>query len=71
MGIKDKKLPSLSLIGCLAIAWLTAVLFLLLGARWLADLSSPLRAALLFLWLFVVILWCAFGVVKEADQLAE
>jgi Ca2+:H+ antiporter len=25
----------------------------------------------LFLWLFAVILWCAFGVVEEADHLAE
>jgi Ca2+:H+ antiporter len=35
------------------------------------DFSSPLRAAVLFLWLFAVILWCAFGVVEEADHLAE
>jgi Ca2+:H+ antiporter len=46
-------------------------LFFLFGGRWLADPSSPPRAALLFVWLFAVILWCAFGVVKEADQLAE
>jgi hypothetical protein len=46
-------------------------LFLIFGGNWLADLSSPLRAAVLFLWLFAAILWCAFGVVEEADHLAE
>ena len=33
--------------------------------------GSPQRAAILFFWLFAVILWCAFGVVGEADHLAE
>ena len=60
-----------SLVGRLAIAWLTVALFSLFGNRWLPDLSSTVRAALLFLWLFAVILWCAFGVVREADHLAE
>ena len=60
-----------SLVGRLAIAWLTVALFSLFGSRWLPDLSSTVRAALLFLWLFAVILWCAFGVVREADHLAE
>ncbi len=60
-----------SLVGRLAIAWLTVALFFLFGNRWLPDLSSTVRAALLFLWLFAVILWCAFGVVREADHLAE
>ena len=46
-------------------------LFSLFANRWLPDLSSTVRAALLFLWLFAVILWCAFGVVREADHLAE
>ena len=60
-----------SLVGRLAIAWLTVALFSLFGNRWLPDLSSTVWAALLFLWLFAVILWCAFGVVREADHLAE
>ena len=34
-------------------------------------ISAPLRAAGLFIWLFAVILWCASGVVEEADHLAE
>lgn len=41
------------------------------GAAWMADLSSGLKAGLLFAWIFSVILWSAFGVVEEADHLAE
>jgi Ca2+:H+ antiporter len=69
--MKDVEFRWLSLVGCLATAWLTVALFMFFGASWLADFSSHLRAALIFLWLFAVILWCAFGVVKEADHLAE
>ena len=35
------------------------------------DLSNYPRTILLFLWLFGVMLWCAFGVVRHADALAE
>ncbi|MDM0068283.1 calcium:proton antiporter [Variovorax sp. J31P207] len=59
------------LIGRLAVAWTTVALFLLFGDAWLADLASGLRAALFFFWLFVTILWCAFGVVEQADHLAD
>jgi Ca2+:H+ antiporter len=61
----------MALIGRLAIAWATVALFLFFGYSWLADLSSVPRAAGLFVWLFAVILWCASGVVQEADHLAE
>ncbi|HEY5744117.1 MAG TPA: hypothetical protein VIS99_16450 [Terrimicrobiaceae bacterium] len=46
-------------------------LFLFFGYSWLTDLSSILFAAGLFVWLFAVILWCAAGVVEEAEHLAE
>ena len=59
------------LVDRLTIAWSTTILFLLFGERWLADLSSPPWAILLYFWLFAVILSCAFRVVKEADHLAE
>ena len=59
------------LIGRLAVAWTTVALFFLFGDAWLADLASGLRAALFFLWLFIIILWCAFGVVEQADHLAD
>jgi Ca2+:H+ antiporter len=71
MGRNDESVPPLFLIGRLAIAWLTVALFLIFGGSWLADLTLPLRGTPLFLWLFAVILWCAFGVVEEADHLAE
>jgi Ca2+:H+ antiporter len=61
----------MALLGRLAIAWAMVALFLFFGASWLADLSSILRAAGLFVWFFAVILWCASGVVEEADHLAE
>jgi hypothetical protein len=49
------------LIGRLAIAWSTVALFFLFGGRWLADLSPAPRAALLFLWVFAVILGVRLG----------
>ena len=55
----------------LAIAWLTVALFFVFGHSWLADLSSIVHVAGLFVWLYAVILWCASGVVEEADHLAE
>lgn len=49
---------------------LTALIFLTAGDAWLADLSSGLRFSLLFGWLFFVMLWLAFSVVRHADCLA-
>ncbi|RDS85147.1 calcium:proton antiporter [Dyella monticola] len=53
------------------IGWLTVALFLLSGPRWLEGLHNPLLAAVLFAWLFIVIVWVAFGVVHEAEMLAD
>jgi Ca2+:H+ antiporter len=47
------------------------MLLLLFGDSWLADPGSAMGVTFLFIWLFAVILWCAFGVIKEADQLAH
>ncbi len=58
------------IVGC-AIAWGTVIAFLVFGKLWLGELGSPLKSAILFLWLLVVIFWCAFGVVAQADHLAE
>ena len=60
-----------ALIGRLVVAWATVALFFFFGDRWLADINSAVPSALLFVWLFAVVVWCAFGVVKEADHLAE
>jgi Ca2+:H+ antiporter len=48
----------------------TATLFLLFGSAWLGDLTAPAWASVVFLWLFVVMLWSSFGVVRHADGLA-
>ncbi len=48
----------------------TAVLFTV-GASWFEDPSDLIRSGLLFCWMFVVMLWCAFAVVRHADHLAH
>jgi Ca2+:H+ antiporter len=55
----------------LVIAWGSLAAFMIFGEAWLADLASLVKLTALLVWLFVVILWCAFGVVEQADQLAE
>lgn len=50
---------------------ITTALFLFFGDSWLSDLDNFLKVAVLFTWLFAVMLWCAFGVVRHADCLAE
>lgn len=49
----------------------TAVVLFTWGAQWLADLSDPAKAGGLFWWIFGVMLWCSFSVVRHADHLAE
>lgn len=61
----------MNLIVRLGFAWATAVLFLLLGSTWLEEPISTTVAAGLFLWLFVTMVWSAFGVIMVADELAE
>ncbi|MEO0794494.1 MAG: calcium:proton antiporter [Verrucomicrobiota bacterium] len=54
----------------LIIGLISAGLFLLFGKGWLADLSNLPLTLFLFVWLFAVMLWSSFGVVKHADCLA-
>ncbi len=54
----------------LGIAWGTVALFLLFGKSWLADPIAPATAGVLFVWLFGVMVWSAFGALKVADKLA-
>ena len=49
----------------------TLAIFHFHGDVWLVGLDNPLAAAGLFLWLFPVLLWASFGVVRHADALAE
>ena len=49
---------------------ITVILFMALGKGWLADLSNPVTTGLLFAWLFLIMLWSSFAVVRHADCLA-
>ncbi|MBN9443251.1 calcium:proton antiporter [Bosea sp. (in: a-proteobacteria)] len=55
----------------LAAAWASVAVFLLFGGSLLGLLGSPLPSLLIFLWLLAVIVWASFGVVHEAEDLAE
>jgi Ca2+:H+ antiporter len=50
---------------------ITTALFYLFADALVANLAPDLRTIALFLWLFGTMLWCAFGVVRHADCLAE
>jgi Ca2+:H+ antiporter len=50
---------------------LTTVVFYLFADVLVADLAPDLKTFALFAWLFAAMLWCAFGVVRHADCLAE
>ena len=49
---------------------LTAVVFAAYGDHWFDDLSHIPTVSFLFMWLFAVIMWSAFAVVRHADCLA-
>jgi Ca2+:H+ antiporter len=55
----------------LACAWGSVAAFLLFGDTLLGQLGAPLPSLLVFLWLLGVIIWSAFGVVHEAEDLAH
>jgi Ca2+:H+ antiporter len=49
----------------------TTAIFFTVGKAWTEDFSRPVLTVVLFLWLFAVMVWCAFGVVRHAEVLAE
>ncbi len=51
--------------------FITTIIFYSIGKPWLADLDSLAWLIVMFIWLFGVMAWCAFGVVRHADALAE
>jgi Ca2+:H+ antiporter len=54
------------------LAGLASVLVLYtVGPSWLADLSNGLKYAVLFIWIFAVMLWLAFRAVTHAEALAH
>lgn len=48
----------------------TTILFIYFGGAWLSDLSDTLWTGFLFIWLFIIMLWASFSVVRHADALA-
>ncbi len=48
----------------------TTVVFMGFGQQWFAGLANLAWYSLLFVWLFVVMLWLAFSVVRHAECLA-
>ncbi|ADB54070.1 calcium:proton antiporter [Conexibacter woesei] len=51
--------------------WATVLAFALAGDELLGNLDPLLASLALFAWILGVILWCAFGVIEQADALAE
>jgi len=49
---------------------ITTILFGLFGADWLSDLSNRFFTGFMFIWLFIIMLWASFSVVRHADALA-
>ncbi|ODA69041.1 Sodium/proton antiporter ChaA [Methyloligella halotolerans] len=48
----------------------TVVAMVLFGDALLGDLSNYFVTSITFLWLFVVMVWCAFGVLRHAEAVA-
>ena len=49
----------------------SVIIFMTIGQSWLANLDRIHIGIPLFLWLFGVMVWCSFNVVRHADALAE
>ncbi len=64
MSLLREQIPLIAILASLAF-------FQFGGDSLLVGLSDPLAAGLFFLWLFGVMLWAAFSVVRHADALAE
>lgn len=50
---------------------ISSAIFYSFGKDWLLTHHHPLWLALIFVWIFAVMLWCAFAAVRHADCLAE
>ncbi|HAC79226.1 MAG: calcium:proton antiporter [Candidatus Binatia bacterium] len=52
-------------------AALTLLLFTIFGATWEASpIDTPTQSAILFGWIFAILVWASFGVVRHAEGLA-
>ncbi|HEV7325872.1 MAG TPA: calcium:proton antiporter [Bosea sp. (in: a-proteobacteria)] len=59
------------MIARIACAWASVAAFQLFGGTLMAQIGAPLPSLLIFAWLLGVIVWSAFGVVHEAEELAH
>lgn len=59
------------MIARLACAWASVAAFQIFGGTLLAQLGAPVPSLLIFAWLLGIIVWSAFGVVHEAEELAH
>jgi Ca2+:H+ antiporter len=55
----------------LGVSYLTSAAFIVFGEKLFAGLSNPLWLALVFVWLFAVVLGSCLNVVRHADGVAE
>ena len=56
--------------GAFIVGAISTAIFFTFGEAWFYDLSTTAKLVGLFLWVFVVMVWCAFAVVRHADALA-
>jgi Ca2+:H+ antiporter len=49
----------------------TTAVFYAFGEALVGNLGADVKTTMLFVWVFGAMLWCAFGVVRHADSLAE
>ena len=49
----------------------TTAVFFTVGKGWADNFTHPALTAAIFLWLFGAMIWCAFGVVRHAEALAD
>lgn len=59
------------MIARLVCAWASVAAFQFFGSALLGQLGAPIPSLLVFAWLLGVIVWAAFGVVHEAEELAH
>jgi len=74
MSVDTRKSRFASAVGAelgLIVGFITVVTFFSVGKTWMVNLENLPWLAIMFIWLFGVMVWCAFGVVRHAEALAE
>lgn len=66
-----KKHILLEAVGPAIAGGITAAVFVVFGAGLLSDLENHLQSSILFVWLFAVMLWCAYAVMQQGEAVAE